>query len=70
MMDIKLPTVMIRPDDGEVFSINSDGTYSSELMKRDFPKSLDMKFSIITLNAYGFIPGYNDVDSYLESKTL
>ena len=69
-MDIKLPTVMIRPDDGEVFSINSDGTYSSELMKRDFPKSLDMKFNIITLKAYGFIPGYNDVDSYLESKKL
>jgi hypothetical protein len=60
------PKVMIRPDDGEIFSINSDGTYSLELMKREFPNSSLMSYSKLTLDVYGFIPGYNPVETYME----
>ena len=35
----------IRIDDGEKFTINPDGTYSIEKMKRDFPDHLHHKTS-------------------------
>lgn len=50
----------IRVDDGEVFTLNSDGkTYSLELMKRDFPKSHTFKYSKEVLTNSSFRAVYS-----------
>lgn len=36
----------VKRDDGEIFSINEDGTYSLEMLKKDFPNSLMMKYTL------------------------
>lgn len=50
------PKAYIRPDDYEPFTINDNGTYSPEFMKRDFPEALKMEYSENTMIANGFIP--------------
>jgi len=46
----KSPKYIERIDDGELFSLNKDGeTYSMEMMKKDFPKSLMSKYTYDTL---------------------
>jgi hypothetical protein len=50
----------IRIDDGEEFTLNEDGkTYSSEFMKREFPKSLTHKHSKEALTGSHFRPVYS-----------
>jgi hypothetical protein len=45
----------IRKDDNEMFTLNSDGkTYSLEFMKRNFPKSLTMKYTKKQLSSDSF----------------
>jgi hypothetical protein len=39
-MKTKLPKQIIRIDDGEVFSLNENGTYSLEMIKQKFPNHL------------------------------
>lgn len=36
----------VKRDDGEIFSINEDGTYSNHIMKRDFPDHLHFKYTL------------------------
>ena len=36
--------VFVRKDDGERFTPNGDGTWSSEIMKKDFPGHLHHKY--------------------------
>ncbi|NBQ67367.1 MAG: hypothetical protein EBU46_00450 [Nitrosomonadaceae bacterium] len=51
-----LPLQLIRNNDGELFTLNSDGTtYSIEAMKQQFPKHLHAEFSLAALvNGGGF----------------
>ena len=52
---IMKPIAFIRPDDWEVFSLNSDGeTYSLERMKKDFPGHLHMEYPIETMRVSKF----------------
>jgi len=42
--------VFVRIDDGERFTPNGDGTWSLEMMKKDFPDSLCHKYKEHHLN--------------------
>lgn len=44
-MKTKLPKQIIRIDDGEVFSLNENGTYSLEMMKQKFPNHLYSEYT-------------------------
>lgn len=44
-MKTKLPKQIIRIDDGEVFSLNENGTYQLEMMKQKFPNHLRLEYT-------------------------
>jgi hypothetical protein len=46
--------IFIRPSDYEIFSENEDGSYSLEMMKRDFPGHLYSEYSAEVLRRIGF----------------
>lgn len=51
---MRIVKVFVRPDDGERFTLNKDGkTYSLEAMKRDFPNSLNIKWTAEQLRNAG-----------------
>ena len=45
-----------RPDDGEIFSINPDGTFSLDRMKKDFPDSFTFTYTRQKMEENNFIP--------------
>lgn len=56
------PEKYIRPDDGEVFTLNNDGvTYSLEVIKRHYPQSRTIKWTEKALIECGFIPTQNEL---------
>ena len=56
-MKSESPLIYIRPDDGEVFSLNEDGeTYSLLRIKVDFPESLQQKYHKEEMEGSGFVP--------------
>jgi len=55
------PIKFIRPDDGEVFSLNDDGiTYSLQKMKDEFPNHLHTKYTKELLIDLSFTPMYKN----------
>jgi hypothetical protein len=40
---MKQITAFKRPSDGEVFSINDDGSFSLEFIKKEYPDSMPIK---------------------------
>jgi len=51
----------VRKDDGEEFTLNSDGkTYSLAFMKRRFPKSFTFKYTKAHLSGGSFRAVYYD----------
>lgn len=52
------PIAFIRPDDREVFSINDDGTYSLDLIKKSYAASFCCRYTEGTMFRSGFEPVY------------
>lgn len=51
------PKYLVRPDDLEVFSLNSDEkTYSVDSAKKEFPRNLHAEFAYETLIKIDFYP--------------
>lgn len=52
-----------RPSDGMIFSINDDGTFSLEFLKKEYPDSLSIKYIKESLLKHNFIPLYQTMNT-------
>lgn len=52
-----------RPSDGEIFSVNVDGSFSLEFLKKEYPNSLSMKYTKECLLEHNFIPLYQNMNT-------
>jgi predicted kinase len=60
---MKQITAFKRPSDGEVFSINDDGSFSLEFIKKEYPDSMPIKHTKETLLKHKFIPLYQNMNT-------
>jgi hypothetical protein len=59
-MNTTIPLAFVRPDDGELFTINPSGKYSLDFMKKRFPYSYTHEYSEVAMRGSGFNPLFTE----------